>query len=742
MLETSKSEPAAANQPMAPTSTSRAPTNEAPTSKERIPVALSGSSQRKNTDKKQRDIVGACPLDCPDGCSWIVTVEDCVAADGTTITEAVKLRGNSDHPFTDGGLCKKVNPWLTYAKDRGRLLTPLRRIAPKGSSQSIDDQASAFQPISWDEALAEIADRFNEIIETKGPASIWPFPGTGNVGYIQGAHGPAGARLWNHLGVSDHSLTICSVSGHAGLSYTMGNGAGLDPEDVIHAGVVLIWGSNTLVSNQHWWPFVSQARSNGAKIIVIDPIRTRTAERADVHIAPRVGTDGALALGLCRELFERGAADMEYLAQRTLGADRFRECIDEWTLARVSEVCGLSVATITDLVDDLEQRGPLAIKFGHGAQRHAGGGQAARAISCLPAMLGSFDHVGGGLVYSTGPAYEVNTAAAAQRVKFGPRSLAMTNLVKNLTSLDPSVDGLFVYGANPVVSNPDTEGVRAALSRDDLFTVVVDLFHTDTTDYADIVLPSAMQHEQFELNNSFAHLYLHLNLPAVAPPGQCLPHTEIFRRLATAMGIDEPSLQASDEDLLDAFLDTPEFKAAGITAESLRETGWVRLPNAPTPYQPFLDRFPTRSGKFEFYSERAETDGLGGVPHYVPPSEVGSSDGERGLYQLVAAAGDHTLNSTFAGTEVTLARTSAPSVMVHPDDGLRDGLVEGSSVEVSNDRGAFTAQVSFSTAARRGIAISYKGWWSMGLNNTVAERDSDMARGAVYHDNQVAIAPC
>ncbi len=706
----------------------------------RIPVSVR-NQQSTGLPAKQRQVVGACPLDCPDGCSWVVTVEDREQPDGTTKAEAVKLRGNSEHPFTDGGLCKKVNPWLDYAVDRNRLLTPLRRVAPKGSSVSIDDQSSAFEPISWDEALAEIAGRFIGIIETTGPSAIWPFPGTGNVGYLQGAHGPAGGRLWNHLGVSDHSLTICSVSGHAGLGYTMGHGSGMDPEDVVHAGIVVLWGSNTLISNQHWWPFVEQARSNGAKIVVIDPTRTRTAERADVHIAPRVGTDGALALGLCRELFIRGAVDASYLAARTAGPDQFRDSIEQWTLARVAEVCGLSADEISQLVDDLVDRTPLAVKFGHGAQRHAGGGQAARAISCLPGLLGSFDHVGGGLVYSTGPAYELNIDAASGRNGRGPRSLAMTNLVANLTSLDPPVEGLFVYGANPVVSNPDTGGVRRALTRPDLFTVVVDLFHTDTTDYADIVLPSAMQHEQLELNNSFAHLYLHLNLPAVAPPGECLAHTEIFRRLARAMKLCDPSLYAGDQELIDALLDTPELADAGITFESLSETGWARLPNASRPYQPFATRFSTPSGKFEFWSERADAHGLGPLPSYVAPAEVGGNDGSAGVYQLVAAAGDYHLNSTFAGTEVTLARTTTPSVIVHPDDGLRDGLSDGAMVELRNDRGGFTAQLEWSTAARRGTAVSSKGWWSMELNNTVAERDSDMARGAVYHDNQVVIVP-
>ncbi len=685
------------------------------------------------------EVLGACPLDCPDGCSWVVTVED---------GKAVKLRGNPDHPFTRGGLCKKVNPWLDYAADPGRLLYPLRRIKPKGPDV---DPAEAFVRISWDEALGEIAERFASIIDRSGPAAIWPFSGTGNVGMVQGGGLPSGSRLWNHLGVSGHLATICSVSGHVGLGYTMGIATGMDPEDVVNAGTIVIWGSNTLIANQHFWPFVEQAKANGATVVVIDPVRTRTAARADLHLAPRVGTDAALALGLCRAVVEAGGHDAAYLADRTVGYDEFRSSIEPWTIETTAAECGLEPTEIEQLVSQIVGGGPLAIKVGQGIQRSAYGGQTTRVVSCLAAVTGAFAHVGGGLVYSTGAAYDFNRdAAAGADLGSRPRDLVMTTLAADLDRTDdPPVEALFVYAANPVVSNPDVNAVRRSLSRPDLFTVAVDIYHTETTDYADIVLPSTMQHEQLEVNDSFSHLYVNLNMAAVAPPGECLAHTEIFRRLARAMDLEEPALYASDMELAAAVLDTPAFAAAGITVESLQETGWARLPGATSPYRPFLKGFPTPSGRFEFTSEQAEADGHGRLPNYRRAAETGRAEAanttgggsaaDGNWYDLVAAAGDWHINSVFAGTEKTRGRTGKPRLAIHPNDATRDGLSVGDEVEVANDRGSFDASIVVDGSVRPGLAATTKGWWGMGVNNTVAERDSDMGRGAVYHDNRVRI---
>jgi anaerobic selenocysteine-containing dehydrogenase len=675
-----------------------------------------------------RQVVGACPLDCPDACSWVVTVD----GEG----RATKLRGNPEHPFTAGGLCPKVNPWLEFAASPRRLLHPLRRVGPKGQGR--------FERISWDEALDEWAGRTRQVVDRWGGEAIWPFVGTGNVGWIQGANGPAGGRLYHRLGASGHVVTICSVSGHAGVGYTVGTAAGMDPEEAAVAGLVLIWGSNTVVSNAHWWPFVERARARGAQVVVVDPTRTATAARADRHLAPLPGTDGALALGLMRAVVDAGGADEAFLAENAVGWPAFAQVLGRWPVERAAAVSGVDPGEIEDLARAVVAAPPLAVKFGHGAQRHRHGGQTARIVSCLPAVTGAYGRPGGGFVYSTGPAYHLDRRAVARPdLRPGPvRSLAMTNLVRNLTELDdPPVRLLVVQGANPVVSNPDQHGVRRALSHPELFTVAIELYHTDTTAYADLVLPSTMQHEQLEMCESFAHLYLNWNEPAVDPPGECLPHTEIHRRLAARLGITDPEVHASDLELAAAALDTPTWREAGVTVDRLRKEGWVRIPGT-TPYRPFAHGFPTPSGRFEFASERAERDGHGLVPDYRPPAEAASAPS--GAYALVAAAGRWHVNSTFAGEARTRQRLGPPVVVVNPLDAARDGLVDGQAVEVGNDRGRFLATVRVGDEARPGVAVSWKGRWSDGeatVNATVAECDSDMARGAVYHDNVVWISP-
>jgi anaerobic selenocysteine-containing dehydrogenase len=667
-----------------------------------------------------KHIVGACPLDCPDGCSWIVTVDD----DG----RAVKLRGNPDHPFTRGGLCKKVNPWLEHAADPGRLMFPQRRTGPKGSGQ--------FEPISWDEAIAEIASRFQNSIDRHGGASIWPYVGTGNMGFIQGANGPQ--RLWNRLGASAHESTICSVSGHVGIGYTAGTAAGMDPERVVDAGVVMIWGSNTLVANQHFWPFVKQAKDRGAPVIVVDPVTTATARRADTHLAPLPGTDAALALGLMRVLLDANAIDHDFIERRTHGAAEFIASLDEWTPRHTANITGVAASQISHVGEMLAGHRPLALKLGQGMQRHRGGGQAARVISCLPALLGSYDEPGGGLVYSTSDGYRFNFDAL-HRPNLGsrPRSLAMTRLASTLNQVnDPPITSLVIQAANPLVSNPDTDAIRRALVRDDLFTVVIDVFPTETSRYADLVLPSTLQHEHLEVNDSFSHFYVDLNLPAVDPPGECLSHTEIWRRVAAAMGLTDPALFATDAELVDDLLSAAAFAQAGITRASLTATGFARLPGTDD-WSPFAKRFWTPSGRFEFVSEQAELDGHGALPHSVAPAETGRADATS--YSLIAAASEFHVNSMFASTMVTRAKTTGPRVVVHPDDAKRDGFGPGDRVRVHNSRGSFDADLAVSPSTRPGVAATTKGSWSLNVNATVDERDSDMGRGAVFHDNKVAI---
>ncbi len=675
-------------------------------------------------------VVGACPLDCPDACSWVVTVQDGVA---------VKLRGNPEHPHTAKGLCVKVNPYLEYTRHPDRLMTPLRRIGAKGEGR--------FEAISWDEALTEIATRLTGVIDEFGAEAIWPYLGAGTIGYIQGIGG-AGKRLFHALGASRHSANICSAAAYPGLGYTSGRGSSMDPMDMAHAQTILIWGANTVSTNQHLWPFIRRAQQDGATIVVVDPVATRTARRADSHLAIRPGTDAALALGIMAHLVETDRLDAGL--DDAIGWPDFRDqVLTEWSAQRAADVCDIPASQITEVAELLARSGPTAIRLGMGMQRHAAGGQAARIISCLPVLTGNYHRFGGGLCYSTGPLYPINSDKL-NRPDLSPhptRRLAMTRLGEALLDLDdPPVKALVVVAANPLSSNPDQNRVRQALAQDDLFCVVIDNFATDTVDYADIVLPSTMQTEHLDIHDSVSHLFLNLNNPVSEPPGECLSHTEIFRRLAAAMGQTEPALFASDEELLADALHTEHPALAGIDIAELRRTGFVRL-NYPEPFIRFANGFDTPSGRFEFASDEAEQNGDGRLPHYVPPKEAtspqrgASSDSANQSLALVAAANHFLMNSMFANSPDHV-RAGAQTIAIHPADAVERGLEAGILVRVHNDRGEFTAVLEISDRTRRGVATSTKGQWpklvgGSTVNATTLETDADMGRGAIFHDNQV-----
>jgi anaerobic selenocysteine-containing dehydrogenase len=685
----------------------------------------------------RHEVVGACALDCPDGCSWVVTVEG---------GRAVALRGNHEHPFTRGGLCAKVAPYLDYAASPQRLLHPLRRVGAKGEGR--------FERVSWDDALAEIAGRLRATIDEHGAEAIWPYAGTGTVGWVQGIVG-AGKRLFHSLGASRHDVDICSRAGHVGMQYTTGSAAGMDPADLEHSGLIVLWGTNTLTTNLHLWPYVTAGRERGAPLVVVDPVRTRTAARADLHLAPRPGTDAALALGVAALLVELGAADEAYLERWALGWEEFRDgVLARWPVERTAEVCGLDPGEVRLFAELAAVSRPLGIRTLMGVQRHAGGAAVLRAMSCLPAVTGDYARHGGGLCYSTSSAYALDEAALARpdlqpcpQPGRQPRQLRMSRLGRELLERDdPPVQALLVWGGNPVVSNPDQRRTRAGLARPDLFTVVVEHVPTETTAYADLVLPGTTQLEHADLNDSYSHLYLHWNAPAVAPPGECLPHTEIFRRLAVALGVDDPAVLAGDEQLARDALGTPELAAAGVTLERLQERGWLRLP-VPDPYLPFAAGYPTPSGRFEFASERAERDGFGRFPGWTPPHEASASGGPGrrdagGSLDLVTPAAHHLLNSTFA-TSPRHRRPGAVAVVLHPLDALERGLADGDLVRVTSPRGAFEAPLRLDDGIRRGVAVSTKGHapelpGGATVNATVSDAGSD-GGGATFHDNRVEV---
>ena len=432
------------------------------------------------------------------------------------------------------------------------------------------------------------------------------------MGMLQGVAG-AGRRLWNVLGTSQHVMTICTIAGGYGTGYTLGdNRVGMDPETFAYSRLILLWGTNTLTTNHHLWKYIEAARRDGAHVVAIDPVRTRTAAAADEHLAPIPGTDAALALGLLHVVVASGREDADFIATRTTGWEAFRRRILEFPPERVSAITGLPRERIVALGERLATTRPTGIRLTMGLQRHAGGGMAVRAITCIPGVTGDWRYPGGGAVYDTRGFFRGDWAALWRDDLRPPgtRRLSMTRLGEALLELtDPPVASLLVYASNPMASVPDQGKVRRGLAREDLFTVVVDNFQTDTADYADLLLPSTMQIEHADLHYAYGHLYLNWNEPAVAAPGECLPHTEIFRRLARRLGVTEPCVYDSDEDLARAVLASGDPALAGITLERLRRDGWARL-SVPTPFVPFADGFPTPSGKLEFVSRRMIEAGL------------------------------------------------------------------------------------------------------------------------------------
>ena len=681
-----------------------------------------------------RHVRGACPLDCPDTCSWIVAVKG---------GEPVALRGDPDHPYTRGSLCNKVAGYLAYARSRDRLLHPLRRVGPKGSG--------AFTRISWDEALSRIAAGFGDAIEQHGPEAIWPYVGSGNMGLIQGIYG-AGRRLWNVLGTSRHLVTMCTIAGGFGTGYTLGdNRVGMDPETLRFSKLVVLWGANVLSTNPHLWRPILEARRKGAQVVAIDPIRTRTAAQSDWHLAPIPGTDAALALGLLHVVLAEGGEDREFIDRSTVGWEAFRRRILEYPPSRVAAITGLPADSVVELGKRLGETRPTGIRIGIGIQRHGGGGMAVRTITCIPGVTGDWRHPGGGVCYDTRGFYGLNWAAL-WRDDLRPRparALSMTRLGEGLLETrSPKVKALFVYASNPAASIPHQTKVRRGLARSDLFTVVVEHFLTDTARYADVVLPATMGIEHQDLLIAYGHLYLSWNEPAAPPPGECLPTTEIFRRLARRMGLDEPALYDGDEAMARQVLDSGHPSLAGITLEELKARGFMRL-RYPEPFVPFAERFsdPVREAGVRFRPNGADR---GSIPSPATLPSHETSQRETTLvrehpFALVTPADHYFLNSIFANVPLQQRRSGTATLLMHPGDAGPRSIADGDEVRVGNARGSFVAVAQVTDRVRPGVVASTKGRWPADskegatVNATVDERDSDMGGGAVYHDNRVRV---
>jgi anaerobic selenocysteine-containing dehydrogenase len=679
---------------------------------------------------------GACPHDCPDTCATLVTVED---------GRATQIAGDPDHPVTQGFLCAKVNRYIERTYHPERLRAPLRRTGPKGTGQ--------FAEISWNEALDEIASRLGEVVRSaEGPQAILPYSYAGTMGMVQGSS--MDRRFFHLLGASRLDRTICSMAGTVGMRMTVGANVGADSEGVPESDLVLLWGTNTLTANPHLWPFVLEARKRGAPIICIDPIRTRTAQQCDEWIPIRPGTDAALALGMMHLLFARGLEDRDYLERYTLGHEQLRERVAEWTPERTAYVTGLPVETIASLGERYGGARAAFIRVNYGLQRHAGGGMAVRSIACLPAITGHWRRAGGGVQLSTSANFAFDRAAL-ERPDLGPpaRTINMIRLGEALTQKDagvggPPVKALVVYNSNPAAVAPERNVVLRGLAREDLFTVVLEHFRTDTTDWADIVLPATTQLEHWDVHLAYGHHYVSLNRPSIAAEGEAKPNSEVFRLLAARMGLDHASLRDDDLTIIRQALASGSPKLDGVTLEQLLERGWMRLA-LPTPFLPYADgAFPTPSGKCELYSERLAQMGLDPLPTYTPPYESRERDPEliaRYPLTLISSPAHTFLNSTFVNITSLRRQAREPEVLLHPADAERRGIAAGMRVTVRNDRGAFLARARVEPAIREGVVWAPSVWWGKladdgaNANQTTSQRETDLGHGPVFYDNQVEV---
>ena len=656
---------------------------------------------------------------------------------------AVELGGDPDHRFTQGFLCAKVNHYLERVYSPERILHPLRRVGRKGEGR--------FTRVSWDEALDLIAARFKAVIAEHGPQAILPYSYAGNMGLL--SYASLDRRFFQKLGASLLARTICSSAGGAGLKATVGKSLGFDPEAIVHARFIVAWGANIVSSNVHLWPFVEEARRRGARLVTIDPYRSKTAEHSDRHLALFPGTDAALALGVMHLVFRDGLHDQDYLERHTQGEAELRERVKEWTPAHTAAVTGLPEADIEWFARAYATTRPSAIRINYGLNRHAGGGMAVRTIACLPAVTGAWRDVGGGILLSTSGTFPVR-GEALERPDLTPpgtRTVNMSQLGRALTdpTLAPPVKALFVYNSNPAAVAPEQEQVVKGLGREDLFTVVHELFPTDTVDYADVVLPATTTLEHYDLHKAYGHLYLSLSRPAIAPEGESKPNTEVFRLLAARMGLEDPCLFESDEALARQALDWSHPHLAGITFERLEREGSVRL-SVSDPHAPFAEGgFPTPSGKCELLAPSLAAQGKDPLAGYVPPREGPTSNpGLAARYPLafISPPAHHFLNSTFSAQPVFVRREGEPCLTLHPDDAAPRSIADGAMVRVFNDRGSFEARARVSDAARKGVVVGLSVWWpkmcpgGKNANAVTGQELTDLGEGATFYDALVEVA--
>jgi len=652
---------------------------------------------------------------------------------------AVAVAGDPEHPTTDGTLCTKVARYLERTYHPERVLTPLKRVGSKGSGR--------FERTTWDQALEDIAQRLGRIA-ARDPERIVPYSYAGTMGLVQGE--AMAQRLFNRLGASRLDRTICASAGSEALTYTLGSRLGTDVEQVQHSRLIIFWGANAVTSNLHLWSRAQQAKRAGARLIAIDPYRSLTAEKCHRHIALLPGTDAALALGLMHVLLREGWLDRDYIERYTLGFDQLAQRAGQFSPDRVASICSIPAEQVEQLAHDFWHIRPALIRLNYGMQRARGGGNAVRAIACLPALAGHWRDAAGGLLLSSSGTFEVDEAALTRPDLLAgrtPRTINMSAIGQALAQADPPIEAIVVYNSNPVAVAPQSGSVARGFAREDLFTVVLEHFLTDTADYADYVLPATTQLEHLDVHRSYGHLYVVANNPAIEPLGEALPNSEIFRRLAARLGFSEACFRESDEQIA-ARAFTGRDTTAGYSWDHVRERGWWRL-NVPAPYAPFASgRFPTPSGRCEFHSERLALQGLDPLPAYVPPYESSASAPElaqRFPLAIISPPARNYLNSTFVNVRSLRDAEGEPHLEIHPDDAAERGIAEGDRVTVFNDRGSLELKARVTGRARPGVVVALSVWWrkltsdGRNANELTHQRLTDLGRAATFYDCLVQV---
>ena len=716
-------------------------------------------------------VKAACPHDCPDACGVLITVQD---------GRATRIQGDPEHPVTRGFLCAKVAKYLDRVYSPERVMYPMRRITPKGPAAEFPsagqplaavpaDANKIWQRISWDEALDTIASRFRAISDDFGSEAILPYSYGGTLGALNG--GSMDRRFFHRLGASQLDRTICSAAGEAGLISVLGVKLGTEPEQFAHSKYIIAWASNIHANNVHLWPFIVEAQRNGAKLVVIDPYRTRTAECADWYLPINPGTDAALALAMMHVIIGEKLYDADYVSKYTLGFEQLREKVKEYSPERVANWTGISADNIRQLAREYATTSPSVIRLNYGVQRSEGGGMATRAVAMLPCLIGSWKQVGGGFQMSLSGAADLNPSALKRTdlmdVALGrpARTLNMVELGRVLNEVsDPPVKALFVYNSNPAAVCPNHDKVVRGLMRPDLFTVVHEQFFTDTTDYADIVLPATTFFEHKDLQKAYGHYYLQISNQAIQPLGDCRSNVDVFRALAQRMGFTEECFSQTVDDIIDLALESDAPWMDGITRDLL-ESGHARFtfeskagdrnqgsgPGSagqpgvdPAPFLPFANGgFRTPSGKAEFYCESLKALGLDPVAEFTPPSE--SRHGKKDLpLELLARKADNFLNTTFSNLpSVQEMETPGLLELSRPDARAR-GIADGDRVRVYNQRGEVELIAKVDGRVQPGVVSAKLNWAKMApgfqsINSLTSEKLTDMGNSATFYSVLVEV---